>query len=183
VVRSLLSLYIRAGVGVANLTLRVAARGVDLATDMVRNAMPASAEPARSESEDVFGEPVAARQEAQAEPQQLVEHERPAVEYDSATPEPLDETSERVKTVDDEPELVAEFAEPGAEEGASATVEVDEPWDGYDELTADEAIARIGGADAAELAVVELYERAHKRRRTVLTAAERRQRELANAPS
>lgn len=173
-VRTLLSLYIRAGVGVANLTLRVAARGVDLATDMVRMAIPASGQPVRSESKDVFEEP--AGPAPPPEPPQ-------AVDYGTATPEPLAEASDRAKTVDDEPELVAEFAEPGAEEGASAAVEVDEPWEGYDDLTAEEAIARIGGADAAALAVVELYERSHKQRRTVLAAAERRQRELANAPS
>ena len=171
-VRTLLSLYIRAGVGIANVTLRVAARGVDLASDMVRMAIPSSGEPVPSESADVFGQP------APPTPQPLQ-----AVDYDSTPPEPLDEASERAKTINDEPELVAELAEPGAEEGASAAVEVEEPWGGYDDLTAEEAIARIGGADAAELAVVELYERSHKQRRTVLTAAERRQRELANTPS
>jgi hypothetical protein len=176
VVRTLLSLYIRAGVGVANLTLRVAARGVDFAADMARMAMPTSGEPVRSESEVVFAE--------RAEPAPPPPPEPPrAVESVSATPEALDEATDRAKTVDDQPELVAEFAEPGAEEGASASLEVDEPWEGYNDLTAEEAIARIGQADAAELAVVELYERSHKQRRTVLTAAERRQRELANAPS
>ena len=175
-VRTLLSLYIRAGVGIANVTLRVAARGVDLASDVVRMAIPSSGEPVRSESEDVFRQPAPPTPQPPSEPLQ-------AVDYDSTTLEPIDEVSERAKTIDDEPELVAELAEPGAEEGASAAVEVDEPWGGYDDLTAEEAIARIGGADAAELAVVELYERSHKQRRTVLTAAERRQRELANAPS
>ena len=38
---------------------------------------------------------------------------------------------------------MAEFAEPGAEDGASAFVEVDEPWDGYHELSAEALVARI----------------------------------------
>ena len=59
----------------------------------------------------------------------------------------------------------------------------DQPWDGYEDQTADEVVARIGEVDAAVLAVLELYERSHKDRRTVLGAAERRRRELANAPS
>jgi hypothetical protein len=127
-------------------------------------------QPVRSDSEDVFGQ----RAEPEPEPPRGVDHDGPP-------PPPLDEARDVAKTVDDEPELVAEFAEPGAEEGAGAELEVDEPWDGYDGLTADEVIARIGEADAAELAVLELHERAHKNRRTVLSAAERRHRALDNA--
>src|SRR5205814_1916344 len=36
--------------------------------------------------------------------------------------------------VSEEPELVAEFAEPGAEEEAGAEVEIAEPWEGYDRM-------------------------------------------------
>jgi hypothetical protein len=180
VVRTLFSLYIRAGVGVANLTLRVAARSAELAADAVRLAIPSTAQPVHGDSEDVFAEAV----EPATQPP-------PEIDYAPAPPEGVDETtappgqpepaSDRAKTIDDEPELVAELAEPGAEEGASAEVEVDEPWDGYDDLSADEVIARIGEADSAAVGVVELYERSHKQRRTVITAVERRQRELANA--
>ncbi len=41
-------------------------------------------------------------------------------------------------------------------------------------MKSDEVIARIDDAGAAELAVVELYEKAHKDRQSVVAAAERR---------
>lgn len=84
--------------------------------------------------------------------------------------------------IDDEPELVAEFAESGAGEGAHAELHVDEPWEGYRTLTASEITRRVGDARAEELAVIELYETTHRGRRTVLAAVARRSRELANDP-
>ena len=67
-----------------------------------------------------------------------------------------------------------EEAEPGAEDGAGASVHVQPPWDGYEHMAAREVIARLGDASAAELAAVELYERSHRSRQTVLEAVERR---------
>jgi hypothetical protein len=75
--------------------------------------------------------------------------------------------------VSEEPELVAETAEPGAEEGAGASVTVREPWEGYASMNARTVISRLAQATAAELAAVELYEGAHRARSTVLEAAER----------
>jgi hypothetical protein len=57
--------------------------------------------------------------------------------------------------VSEQPELVREFAEPGAEEGAGASITVVEPWNGY------------------ELAAVRLYESRHRSRQTVLAAVDR----------
>jgi ferritin-like metal-binding protein YciE len=55
----------------------------------------------------------------------------------------------------------------------------DEPWPGYDELTAEEIRAAVGETDDAERAsAVDRYERAHKNRAGVLTAVER---QIANA--
>jgi hypothetical protein len=105
-----------------------------------------------------------------------------AIDYDAEPATALDDSAQAEKTIDDRPELVAEFAEPGAEDGAGAEVEVDPPWDGYDELSADDVIERIEQLGPAELGVTELYERSRKSRRTVLAAAARRQRMLANAP-
>jgi hypothetical protein len=82
------------------------------------------------------------------------------------TPEPVH--------VSEEPELVREEAEPGAEDGAGASVRVQPPWEGYERMAAREVIARLGDASPAELAAVELYERTHRSRQTVLEAAERR---------
>jgi hypothetical protein len=79
--------------------------------------------------------------------------------------------------------LVAEFAEPGAAEGAGAEVHVDEPWEGYRQMAAADIRERALVAGPEELAVVQLYETMHRRRRTVLEAVERRTKELANAPS
>lgn len=84
--------------------------------------------------------------------------------------------------LDDEPELVAEFAESGAGEGAHAELHVDEPWEGYRSLTASEITRRVGDAGAEELAVIHLYETTHRSRRTVLAAVERRSRQLADEP-
>jgi hypothetical protein len=54
----------------------------------------------------------------------------------------------------------------------------DEPWAGYDELTAAEVIAVLSEGDDDRAKDVRSYERAHKNRAGVLKAAER---ELTNA--
>ena len=81
---------------------------------------------------------------------------------------------ERAKTVDEGAELVAEFAETGVEEGAGAEIQVDEPWEGYDRMTAAEVERSLADAGAEVLAAVQLYEAARKKRSSVLRAAERR---------
>jgi hypothetical protein len=75
--------------------------------------------------------------------------------------------------VSEEPELVREEAEPGAEEGAGPRVVVEEPWEGYARMSAREVIARLAGATAAELAAVSLYESGNRSRQTVLAAVQR----------
>ena len=82
--------------------------------------------------------------------------------------------------VSEEPQFVEAFAEPGAEEGAGASVRVQEPWKGYGKMTASQIIARLDGGTREELADVALYEGLHRRRRTVLTRA-RRQLQRATA--
>ena len=54
----------------------------------------------------------------------------------------------------------------------------DEPWPGYDELTAAEVQAVLSEGDDERAQQVRAYERAHKNRAGVLKAAER---ELSNA--
>ena len=75
--------------------------------------------------------------------------------------------------VDEEPVLVAEAAEEGAEDGAGAELHVEPPWDGYERMSAADVRDRLAAASAAEAAAVELYESTHKSRRSVLDAAER----------
>jgi hypothetical protein len=76
--------------------------------------------------------------------------------------------------VSEEPELVREEAEPGAEDGAGATVTIRPPWQGYEHMGAREVIARLDEASPAELAAVQLYESSNRSRQTVLETVERR---------
>jgi hypothetical protein len=73
--------------------------------------------------------------------------------------------------VSEEPVVVAEVADPGAEDGAGAQVSVAEPWEGYRQMKAREIIARLEDASPEEVAVVQLYEGMNRRRKTVLEAA------------
>jgi hypothetical protein len=84
--------------------------------------------------------------------------------------------------VSEEPELVEAFADPGAEDGAGAAVHVEEPWEGYAHMTANEVIARLADASQEELATVTLYERVHRGRRTVLAAARRQLQRASGKP-
>jgi hypothetical protein len=72
--------------------------------------------------------------------------------------------------VDEEVVLVAEVAEAGAEEGAGPELRIDEPWDGYDQMTAGEIGDRLTSATPELAAAVELYESTAKARRSVLEA-------------
>jgi hypothetical protein len=78
--------------------------------------------------------------------------------------------------VSEEPELVDELAEPGAEDGAGAELHIREPWQGYRHMNAREVTARLAGASDAELAAVQLYESSTQGRQTVLAAVERQMR-------
>jgi hypothetical protein len=88
-------------------------------------------------------------------------------------PEPEPPSPEEPAHVSEEPELVQEVAERGAEDGAGATVTVDEPWPGYARMTAKQVIERLADATPAELAAVQLYESFNRDRQTVRAAAER----------
>ena len=70
-------------------------------------------------------------------------------------------------------ELVAEVAEPGAEDGAGAQVRIAEPWEGYRRMTSADIIDHLASASREELATVELYEMAGRRRTSVVAAAQR----------
>ena len=78
--------------------------------------------------------------------------------------------------VDEEPVLVAEAAEEGAEEGVGAELTVEPPWEGYDQMTAADIRDRLAAASPVEAGAVELYERTHRDRSSVIDAAERAQR-------
>jgi hypothetical protein len=84
--------------------------------------------------------------------------------------------------VSEEPVLVAEVAEEGAEDGAGAEVRVDEPWPGYNRMTAADIRERLSNEPTEVAAAVSLYEAAGKGRSSVLEAAGRRMR-LSGRPS
>lgn len=169
----LLSLYLRVGARAARLALRLTERVVMAAGSAIgitgSDGAATRSEP-RVEPTVVEATVV---EPAERGPRGPVV-ERVAIDYEAEPATPLDPAQELAKTIDDEPQLVEEWAEPGAEDGAGATVEVDEPWPGYTDMNANAVIARLREASAAELALVELYEPAHKGRKTVLAAAERR---------
>jgi hypothetical protein len=92
----------------------------------------------------------------------------PAVER-VAEPPPAAEPTH----VSEEPELVAEAAEAGAEDGAGAEVAVGEPWPGYDEMNAPDIEDRLVGEGPETAAAVRLYEASRKGRASILEAASR----------
>lgn len=106
-----------------------------------------------------------------APPSALVEP-APVLTEDAAGPVPVTEFDEPVH-VSEEPVLVAESADPETADGIHADLHVAEPWDGYRSQNAGEVIAALEDASPAQLAVVQLYEGTHRRRKTVLEAAER----------
>jgi hypothetical protein len=84
--------------------------------------------------------------------------------------------------LESEDTVVEELAEAGAEEGAGAQIRVAEPWAGYAQLKAADVVDQLAGRDQAALAAVELYELSHRRRQTVIDAAQRELRRLQNTP-
>jgi hypothetical protein len=134
-------------------------------------------------AEEVEIEPEEEEHEAEpaAEVEPAVQPERAEADTDSVeTPTPTHATASEATPLRVEPEhvsveptVVDEFAEPGAEEGAGAEVNVAEPWEGYAQLSAEEVISRLADAAPAELAAVQLYESANKQRATVIAAAAR----------
>lgn len=142
-------------------------------------AAPAAAEPpvaeatARPAAAEVTAEPVA---EVTAEPAVEVTAE-PAVEVtgEPAAAEAIVEppVTDEPAHVSEEPELVAETAEAGAEDGAGPEVAVDEPWLGYDEMNAADIEDRLLTEGVEAAAAVRLYEASRKGRASVLEAASR----------
>jgi hypothetical protein len=76
--------------------------------------------------------------------------------------------------VSEQPEPVATVADPGAEAGAGAELEISEPWEGYDRMPADEVMEQLSVASVEAAAAVRLYEAAGQSRTDVLNAAEAR---------
>lgn len=100
------------------------------------------------------------------------EHAAEAVEEAPAAA-PAPDAEPAPPHVSEETTLVQSVAEPGAEDGAGPQITIEEPWEGYAKLNARQVIARVSQSSSEELAAVELFERAHKNRETVLAAVAR----------
>lgn len=166
-----IKLPFRAAEAVCRQTWRAASRALDLAGEVVPipgrdgHAQTGAGPPATADPRTATQPPAPWPDREPAIDYEAWADREPAVDYD-AVPElqPLH--------VETEVEVVAERADPDATDGAGAQLKIDEPWPGYDNLHADEIIAAIATAGPAELAVTDLYENTHKRRRTVLAAVE-----------
>jgi hypothetical protein len=135
-------------------------------------APPAPAEPEAAPHIETEPEAPPAPAEPEAAPHIETEPEAP----------PTPAEAEAAPHIETAPDLVAEFAEPGAEEGAGAQIHVEEPWEGYRRMRVADVVDRVAVAGPEALAVIQLYESTHRKRRSVLNAVERRERELANRP-
>ena len=125
--------------------------------------------PARAERQ----EQTAADRSESAEQAEAPATEQRAEQRPSPPSPPEPSTPQEPTHVSEEPVIVEERADPGAEDGAGAEVHIEEPWSGYARMNAKEVIARLAAADSAELAAVSLYESANRARQTVLSAVER----------
>jgi diacylglycerol O-acyltransferase / wax synthase len=123
-----------------------------------------------AEVAEVAGVELGAEPEVGASAAEPAPEPAPAPEF-APSPEPVPSPEPEPEPEPDE--VVAETADPGAEEGAGPQVHVSEPWPGYDGMRAPDLIAQLDAASEEALGVVRLYEASHRRRRDVLEAAER----------
>jgi hypothetical protein len=173
-VGELITLPLRVGMRATRMWLRVTGEAAGLAVSVAsqlldrgrRDEVRRPTSPAWSSGHAASSAPAATRPAPPA-PASPVTAPPPVAEAPTAP------TQDEPVHVSEEPELVEELAEAGAEEGAGAEVHVEEPWEGYEQSNAKDVIARLATADVAELAAVQLYERGHRGRQTILAAVER----------
>jgi len=158
----LLELLLRGGAGALRDLLRQVSGGeatTERPFSPEAEAEAAAAADARRDAERVAAEEARARRAA-ARPSAARRRARPV----APAPEPPP-----AGHVSSEPEPVGSF---GPADTPGATLEVEPPWPNYDSHSAAEVIRRVRAGDEATRAVVLLYERTHKRRKTVIAAAE-----------
>ena len=161
----LLELALRGGAGALKDILRLVGGASDerpYVPTPEAEAEAAAAASARREAERVAADEAAARRPA-ARPSAARRRTRPA------RPRPVAAAPPPEPHVSSEPTQVASFG-PADEPGA--TLDVQAPWPGYDANSAAEVVKRVRQGDEATRAVVLLYERSHKARKSVIAAAE-----------
>jgi hypothetical protein len=193
VVGELITLPLRAGIRAIQLWLRATGEAVELALRLAERALDRR----EGTGGGYAGPTTTAEPVLAARPPALVVHEasagttstrpetsrpetppaprepEPGVAPEEPAPPSVAPELAQPEHVSEEPELVEAFSEPGAEEGAGAEVHVQEPWEGYERANVKEIVARLQTATPAELGAVQLYERGHRGRQTVLAAVER----------
>jgi hypothetical protein len=198
--KTLITVPARIGLGAVRVSLLVTARMLEVAGEVAEALISQRQEPAARnggtpdvgrEGSVVEREPPAPGPKPKPAPKRKPAPERdPAAEREPTAereppppppdttpsappPAPAATTPPPPEHVSSEPTLVEEVADPGAQDGAGAEVRVEAPWEGYDRLAAKEVIDRLSGAGAAELAAVELYELSGRQRKSVLEAVQR----------
>jgi hypothetical protein len=196
--KTLITAPARIGLGAVRVSLLVTARMLEVAGEVAEALISQRQEPAARNGGTPAAERAPGQEGSVAERKPAAPRPRPAPRRKPApkrkpaaerrapatereTPPPADATPPPPAAtappppehVSSEPTLVEEVADPGAQDGAGAEVRVDAPWEGYDRLAAKEVIDRLSGANAAELAAVELYELSGRQRKSVLEAVQR----------
>ena len=161
---------------IAQLPVTVAQRAGSVAISIARKVAPAAC---RSDADDDVRagdryEPVSSPPQPQPQPSEQPAEPAVPTPPEAAAAAPAPAAAPPPAHVDREAVVVAEFADPGAEDGPGPQIRVDEPWKGYGELTAKQVIAELQGASPAALAVARLYEPANRARRTVIEAIDRK---------
>jgi hypothetical protein len=65
-------------------------------------------------------------------------------------------------------------ADPGAEAGAGAELEIAEPWEGYDRMPVSQITEQLSAAPVEAAAAVRLYEAVNRSRTDIVHAADAR---------
>jgi hypothetical protein len=165
----------------AKLAVTVAGGAIGVAVDVLKGARGLLAgDPDRDTWAPV--EPETTRNGTPTRPVTTEPVERPPAPT-AATPTPAPEPPAEEEHVDEGVVLVAEVAEAGAEDGAGPELDVEEPWENYDRLTAEEIADRLSAASREAVAAVQLYEAVTKSRDSVLEAAEHRLHDLMPPPA
>ena len=163
----LLELLLRGGASALKDLLRLLAGGAGDERPYVPSpeaeAEAAAAASARREAERLAAAEAAARRPA-ARPGAARQRTRPTP-IRPVEPAPAPAPAH----VSEEAEQVASF---GPSDDPGSMIEVQAPWARYDEHSAAEVIKRVRSGDEATRAVVLLYERTHKARKSVIAAAE-----------
>jgi hypothetical protein len=155
-------------VGIVTAPARLSLRAIELGARTLRGLLPGD-----GDTEPAHGGPTVERPETpRAEPEPPPEP-RQLYEEPSGVDEEPGGLDEEPLHVDEGATVVAEYAEPGAEEGAGAEVKLAEPWEGYDSMKVKEILARLAEASTETLAAVDLYERSTRERASVIEEADR----------